>query len=348
MKIKNEAIQIATIARQWQIEYLPGVRGFSPATQKTYVISLKSFIQFLEKEKNIDCTSFSGESFLPENIQAWLLDMKKRKCSNSTCNNRLAAIRNFLFYLKDKGDGLRFQKVYLKACEVKQMKTEKAHNIEISKEAIDSIFKAIDTHENIGKRDFALFFLMYSIAGRINEILSLKVSDLHMNEPNSRNYLIILGKGYKRRTPPILKDVAKILKGYISHFHGKSPNPDDFLFFSVHDGCKTKLTQEAVNARLSKYVSIAHEKNPCVPVHLSCHKLRHARASHWLEENLNIVAIQRLMGHADINTTMRYLFVSTKQKNDALSKLEDDITKKVAKKWKNGKALQSISELFDI
>ena len=189
---------------------------------------------------------------------------------------------------------------------------------------------------------------MYSIAGRINEILSLKVSDLHMNEPNSRNYLIILGKGYKRRTPPILKDVAKILKGYISHFHGKSPNPEDYLFFSVHDGCKTKLTQEAVNARLSKYVSIAHEKNPCVPVHLSCHKLRHARASHWLEENLNIVAIQRLMGHADINTTMRYLFVSTKQKNDALSKLEDDITKKVAKKWKNGKALQSISELFDI
>lgn len=45
-------------------------------------------------------------------------------------------------------------------------------------------------------------------------------------------------------------------------------------------------------------------------------------STHWLEQGLNIVAIQRLMGHADTWTTMRYIFVSVEQKNKALATLE--------------------------
>ena len=62
-----------------------------------------------------------------------------------------------------------------------------------------------------------------------------------------------------------------------------------------------------------------HEIAKCVPSNLHCHSLRHARASHWLEQELDIVAIQRLSGHADVRTTMRYIFVSVEQKNKALA-----------------------------
>jgi integrase len=90
------------------------------------------------------------------------------------------------------------------------------------------------------------------------------------------------------------------------------------------------------------YAFKANESNPEVPINHHCHSLRHARASHWLEQGLNIVAIQRLMGHADINTTMRYIFVSTEQKNKALTLLEDDVIKDTEKKWKKINQKQSL------
>ncbi|WP_372776642.1 tyrosine-type recombinase/integrase [Mangrovibacterium sp.] len=83
-------------------------------------------------------------------------------------------------------------------------------------------------------------------------------------------------------------------------------------------------------------------------MNLHCHSLRHARASHWLEQGLSIVAIQRLMGHADINTTMRYIFVSTEQKNKALETLDDDVIKETGKKWKKISPKQSLLEYLGL
>lgn len=131
-------------------------------------------------------------------------------------------------------------------------------------------------------------------------------------------------------------------------FHGKKPNPGDLLFFVYYDGRKKKLTQEAINKRLKIYAQKAHCINPKVPENLHCHQLRHARASHWLEQHLNIVAIQRLMGHSDINTTMRYIFVSTEQKNQALATLEDAVIKDTGKKWKNIRKKKDLLEYLGL
>jgi site-specific recombinase XerD len=108
----------------------------------------------------------------------------------------------------------------------------------------------IDLKTLRGKRDFTLFYLLYSIAARIDEILSLKISDIHLTESNGKNYLVVTGKEAKRRTPPILNNVAKVLRGYIARFHDKNPNHQDFLFFSNYEEKNKKLTQEAINKRL--------------------------------------------------------------------------------------------------
>ena len=74
----------------------------------------------------------------------------------------------------------------------------------------------------------------------------------------------------------------------------------------------------------------------------------HAQASHWLEQHRNIVAIQRLMGHSDINTTMRYIFVFTEQKNQAFATLEDDVIKDTGKKWKNIRKKKDLLEYLGL
>jgi len=69
-------------------------------------------------------------------------------------------------------------------------------------------------------------------------------------------------------------------------------------------------------------------------VTLHAHQFRHAKASHWLEDGLNIVQISYLLGHAQLETTTVYLDVTLEQKNAALATLEDENDKKVQAKWK--------------
>jgi len=334
MKNITESLTIARAMREWENVYLPELRALSPHTRRSYHEAITLFATFIKDVKSISADNLSGDSFSSIYIQEWMLWLKHtRSCSNSTCNQRLASLKNFIKYLSKKD--VRFVQMGMEAREVKQMRSVRPVQVEITQEAIKALFDVIDLKTKIGKRDFTLFYLIYSIGARIDEVLSLKMSDVNLNEPNGKNYISVLGKGVKRRSPPILKEVANVLKGYIGMFHGKEPIVDDLLFFVRYDGRKKKLTQEGVNKRLKLYAQKANLINPGLPNNLHCHQLRHARASHWLEQHLNIVAIQRLMGHSDLNSTMRYIFISTEQKNQALAKLEDDVIKDTGKKWKN-------------
>ncbi|HBS88276.1 MAG: hypothetical protein A2W91_04275 [Bacteroidetes bacterium GWF2_38_335] len=347
MKKQTESLVIAKAMREWEKIYLSEIRAFSPHTLRAYHEAITLYIIFLNDVKSTDCENLSGDSFSIVNIQEWMLWLKnERGCSNSTCNQRLTCLKNFLKFLSKKD--IRFVQIEMEAKEVKQMRYIRPAQVEITQESIKTLFNVIDLKNKIGKRDFTLFYLIYSIGARIDEVLSLKMSDIYLNEPNDRNYIAVLGKRSKRRSPPILKDVVKVLKGYIEMFHGKNPNLGDLLFFIHYDGRKKKLTQEAVNKRLKIYAQKANSINPQVPDNLHCHQLRHARASHWLEQHLNIVAIQRLMGHSDINTTMRYIFVSTEQKNQALATLEDDVIKATGKKWKNIRKKKDLLEYLGL
>ncbi|MGB3542416.1 tyrosine-type recombinase/integrase [Rubrivirga sp.] len=347
MKKRTESLVIAKAIREWENVYLPQIRALSPHPLRAYHEAMTLYALFLKNVKSTNGNTLSGDSFSLAHIQEWMLWLKnERSCSPATCNQRLAGLKNFLTFLSKKD--IRFIQIAMEARDVRQMRYVRPAQVEITQVAIKTLFTVIDLKTKIGKRDFTLFYLMYSIGARIDEVLSLKMADIHLHEPHGKNYLAVLGKGAKRRSPPILKEVAKVLKGYIEMFHGKQPHPNDLLFFGQYDGGKKKLTQEGVNKRLKIYAQKAHSRNPAVPDHMHCHQLRHARASHWLEQHLNIVAIQRLMGHADINTTMRYIFVSTEQKNQALATLEDDVIKDTGKKWKNIRQKKDLLEYLGL
>ena len=95
------------------------------------------------------------------------------------------------------------------------------------------------------------------------------------------------------------------------------------------------MSQTAVSKRLKKHAKAAHEMCDEVPRDLHAHQLRHAKASHWLEDGMNIVQISFLLGHEQLQTTMVYLDITLEQELKALQTLEDENDKKVSKKWKS-------------
>ncbi len=85
-----------------------------------------------------------------------------------------------------------------------------------------------------------------------------------------------------------------------------------------------------------------------VPDKFHCHCLRHARATHWLEDGVNIVQIQRLLGHESIETTMKYVGISKGQIIKALAVMDDATIKNIEKHYKTPKAKKSLAAVFGL
>ena len=82
------------------------------------------------------------------------------------------------------------------------------------------------------------------------------------------------------------------------------------------------------------YAAKANSQCKDVPLKTHAHLFRHAKASHWIEDGLSIVEVQFLLGHEQIETTMKYLDITTEEKIKALATLESETEKKAEKKWK--------------
>jgi site-specific recombinase XerD len=106
------------------------------------------------------------------------------------------------------------------------------------------------------------------------------------------------------------------------------------------------MSQAAVNKQLRKHAAAAHVNCSEVPLDIHAHQLRHAKASHWLEDGMNVVQISALLGHAQLEATMIYLDISMEQKIEALAALEDERDKSMPKKWKASK--QSLASLCGV
>jgi site-specific recombinase XerD len=342
MKTKNESTVIAEAIHKWLNTYLPSLKANSGNTIRAYHMAMSLYVKYLEREKEMTMTKLSASCFSAKNIEEWLLWLKEnRKCSNKTCNHRLASIRCFLKYLV-KSD-IRFMNVYADAMNVEQMKVSKERVEGISKEGIKAILSVPVLTTPIGRRDLVIMALLYGTAARIGEILSLRMEDIHTE--TKKPYVSLLGKGNKRRIAYLLPRLVTILKTYSKEYHKAKSETDTLLFYSTYRGEKGMLTQEAIGKRLKKYAAKAHEICNDVPLDLHSHGFRHARAGHWLEDGLNIVIIKELLGHENLNTTMIYVGITTEQESKALAVLEDEEEKGLPKKWKKNRPDNLASKL---
>lgn len=333
-KATNEFVIIARHINAFLNEYVPSQKTHSSHTLKSYQYALALYIGFLEIEKGISVESLCGTCFSRTIIEEWLQWLiEQRGCSPETCNNRLASLRAFLKYLGSREILL----LYLSedATRIPRKKEVRKKVKGMSKKAVGVLLSVPDLSTKAGRRDLSLMITIYSTAARVDEILSLKTKQLHLDagKPN----ITIIGKGSKIRTLYLLPKVVAHLKKYLKEFHGDTPNPEAYVFYSRNTGLHGKMSQTAVNKQLKKHARAAHEMCDEVPLDIHAHQLRHAKASHWLENGMNIVQISFLLGHEQLQTTMVYLDITIEHELKALVTLEDENDKRVSKKWKSAK-----------
>lgn len=341
--MKNSSAEnILRLINEFLTSYAPDFLSTSPCTLKSYDDAIRLYITFLDN-LGIGYGALDWNCFDNDRISQWLLWLKnERGCSPETCNIRLSSLRIFLKFIQEKEVSLAY--LHEASKNIHRLPTTKKKVNGLTKDAVSAILDATDVNTEIGLRDFCFIMLIYSTACRIDEILSLKIKDIH--QEGKKPYINILGKGQKQRVAYLLPRITANLKTYISRFHGETPLPESYLFFSpMGEACERKLTEPAMDKRLKIYAKKAHEKCPDVPLNLHCHQFRHAKATHWIEDGVDVVKVKFLLGHEDLNTTMKYLEISNDSKAEALATLETESDKKEVKKWKDKKLLDLLKKM---
>lgn len=343
MRATKESVVIAKYIHTFLSDYMPSQKTKSAYTLRSYDEALSLYIAFLETEKGISAEKLCGDCFSAKNIELWLVWLREnRGNSPASCNTRLASLRAFVKYL-GKQD-VQYLHLSQSASQIDRRKTTAPKVIGMSKQAVGALLAAPDSATKAGRRDIALMVTMYGTAARLNEILSLKIEQLHLDA--TKPYITVIGKGDKIRTLYLLPKTVAHLRAYIADAHGDNPKPDSYVFYSRNKGPCGKMSQNAVNKQLRKHASIAKAKCSDIPEDIHAHQLRHAKASHWLEDGMNIVQISFLLGHAQLQTTMIYLDITIEQEAQALATLENDNDKSVPQKWKTSR--QSLAALCGV
>ena len=334
--MKKSIAEAQELARQINFflgNYAPNQLTTSKHTLKSYSAALTQYIWFLSDKKSISPETFSPKCFEAAVIEEWRTWLnKERGCSPETCNVRLSSLRVFLKYLASRD--IKHIYLYNDSTHIEFLDTIKKRVNGLSRDAVKALFAAPDQNTRTGKRDVTFMTMLYGTAARLDELLSLKISQLNLQAV--KPYATIIGKGSVMRTLYLLPRVAAYLNSYLKEFHDGNPAPEHYLFYSRNKGRDKKISQSAIAKMLKKYAMPANNVCSDVPLGLHAHQFRHAKASHWLEDGMNIVQISFLLGHAHIETTMVYLDITTDAEAKAMATLEDENDAKTPKKWKVG------------
>lgn len=336
----NNAIKVAKFYADWIHDRSS---SHSAHTIKSYSTSMQLYLQYLESTKEINAGEFCAEQmFSKEVVKKWMMWLEKeRNCSAQTCNVRLANIRSFVKYMAERD--ITYRHIFMDLSYVQQMKVTKKKVEGISKKAVKVLLGCPNTKTKTGFRDAVLLSTLYTTATRVDELLSIKLQDINLDVEYP--YVIILGKGSKIRTINLPKKLTNMLKQYIQAFHSKDYSPSNYLFYSREKGVNFKLSAMGLHKRIRKYAERANGKCIEVPIDLHAHQLRHARATHLLDDGLNIAQLSKFLGHENISTTMIYLDITEDMKSQAIKTRMNEQIKAIKPKW-NKSNMKSLLSIF--
>jgi site-specific recombinase XerD len=255
-----------------------------------------------------------------ENYLDWL--EYRRNCSISTRNHRLSCIRSFYKYAAERDVAIAVHSFEFEKIPIK--KTVKGRQVKYFEEdALKSILQQPDTRTKKGIRNLFYMILLYDTAARNQELLDLKVSDIHVSAKES--HVVICGKGSKTRIVPLMQKTIEHYNNYLRIFHDGKMS-DNMLFYVVQKGLRQAMSSDNVEKFIKKYGKTAREQNSKVPETIHPHMFRHARAMHLYRGGMPIVLLSEWLGHAQLETTMIYAYADTKMKRDAIEKATSSIS----------------------
>ena len=164
---------------------------------------------------------------------------------------------------------------------------------------MEKLLEAPDLLHPLAWRDRALLEFAYATGVRVSELIGVRIRDLHLDE----QFVSVFGKGSKERLVPIGGRAVGTLAIYQRETRPRLDRGkgEGRVFLNARGG---PLTRMGVWKILREHVATAGIEKRVTP-----HTLRHTFATHLLEGGADLMAVQEMLGHADISTTQIYTHV---------------------------------------
>ena len=306
------------------LDYSITILNKSPNSVKEYNYDLTNFLKFMVARfkltnetdlSKVDILSFKENDLKKvtlDDIHAYISHLAIDNRSKATTRARkVSTIRIFFKYLSQKANILNINP----AQNLETPKLEKRMPKYLSLEDSKKLLSVAENEDNRNyKRDYAITTLFLNCGMRLSELVGININDIDFSECK----MTVIGKGNKERTVYLNKSCMTALNDYLSSrppsnmIKHDSKNSEKALFLSEQ---KQRISNRTVQNIISKELKQAglDTKN------LSVHKLRHTAATLMYQYgNVDIRALQELLGHQSISTTEIYTHVNNEQVRNAV------------------------------
>ena len=268
-------------------------RGLSENTVQSYESDLIQCSCFLHQQGSPNWQSVSLEQ-----VSGWISSLTKDGYAVASLSRKLSALRMFARYLVGEG---KLTNDFTELLSNPRKGRFLPHALSI--EEMECFLNAPDLNTSLGKRDRAIFEVMYGSGLRVSEVSSVMVNAVDLEEGFAR----IFGKGAKERIVPVGREAVQAIRNYL---HGGRPHltkdgSGGELFLSKRG---TPISRKMIWVLVKEYAQRAGIEKNVTP-----HGLRHSFATHLLMGGADVRAVQEMLGHADVGTTQIYTHIESQR-----------------------------------
>ena len=282
------------------LDMLAAERGAAKNTLDAYARDLADYCDWLSAQGRAPGAAATDD------IRAYLSDLDARGFKASSAARRLSSIRQFHKFLYAEGrrgddpalvlagprQGRRLPKT-LSVADVDRL-------LAVAGEGLDDPARP-PRHRLRAARTAALLELLYATGLRVSELVALPKSVAGARTP----LISVKGKGGRERLVPLSEPARRLLSRYRALLSEADPEAAASPWAFPAEGESGHLARQVFARDLKDVASAAGLE----PTRVSPHVLRHAFASHLLQNGADLRVVQELLGHADISTTQIYTHV---------------------------------------
>ena len=281
--------------------YLQLERSLSGNSIDAYLRDVEKFVQFLELN-GIEVSPEKVERQHIEDFLKWVSELGMNARSQARILSGLKAFYKYLL-MEDMVNSsptelIEAPKIGRKLPEV------------LSIDEINGLIDSIDLSKAEGERNKAMLETLYSCGLRVTELVTLKKSNLLLDE----GFVRVIGKGDKERIVPIGSVAIKHVKIYIesvrNHMGNINKESEDILFLNRRGNQLTRVMVFTIIKQLAEKMGLQKQVSP--------HTFRHSFATHLVEGGADLRAVQEMLGHESITTTEIYTHLDREYLREAI------------------------------
>jgi site-specific recombinase XerD len=293
----------------------------SARTVESYRDTFRLLLGYLERVRKKRATDLTMSDLDAPAISAFLDHLERQRHNSArTRNARFAAIRSFMSYAATRDP--ESLPIVQRVLAIPLKRFTRPALTSLTRDEVAAVLEAPEGSTWSGRRDRALFALMYNTGARVSEAIGVRRSDVSLDATRS---VRLRGKGRKQRTVPLWKGTAEHLRAWAEEIDATA---EETRLFPNRDG--RPLSRSGVEKRLREAVESAAGRCPSLRgKRVSPHTLRHTTAMHLLQSGVDVTVIAMWLGHESTQTTHHYVEANLAMKDEALARLEEVETEKV-------------------